>query len=222
MNSGEKSKVQAHLDTNMATLRTKLALGLATASAGKRDNYVEIRKLLRSLGIAGTDLNVKEAAAMIAKKQKIKNVDFAAVTVLLEDPGPEIDVQKEIKKIKDDVGHGIEVTELDGSAIPAIYVQLDDAQMKHQPPSVPIGTRVKEGEKFGTYATKAWHEENTMLYMAAWAHGLAGLVEGRKVEHGQGQKINHPTVGPISYEGFCVLLGGKRYVSFHCYPNSRK
>jgi len=222
MNSSEKGKFQGHLDASMATVRGKLNLGPGASSMGKLDNYVEIRKLLRNLGIAGTDLNVKEAAAMIAKKAKIKNVDFAAVVVLLEDPGPEIDVQKEIKKIKDDVGHAIEVTELDDNPIPAIYVQLDDAQMKHQPSSVPIGTRVKEGEKFGTYASKTWHEANTMLYMAKWAYGLTGLVEGRKVEHGQLQKINHPTVGPISYEGYCVLLGGKRYVTFHCYPNSRK
>jgi hypothetical protein len=222
MNSGEKTTFQNHLNANMATVRGKLGIGPAASAVAKKTNYEEIRKLLRSLNIAGTDPNVKEAAAMIAKKAKIKNLDFQAIVVLLEDPGPEVDVPKEIKKIKDDVGHAIEVTELDGEQIPAIYVQLDDAQMKHQPASVPIGTRVKEGEKFGTYATKDWHEANTMLYMAGWAYRLTGLVEGVKREHGQLQKINHPTVGPISYEGFCMLLGGKRYVSFHCYPNSRK
>jgi len=69
------------------------------------------------------------------------------------------------------------------------------------------------GEKFGTFATTGWHGQNTMVYMAQWAAGLTDLVEGQKKEHGQANVVEGR-----SYEGYCMLLGGKRYVSFHCYP----
>ena len=219
MNGTEKTKFNQHLSANWATVRGTLKANNNT-SAAKQENYKAIRQLLRDLGIAGTDPNVKEALPIIARG---KPPTVPTIVLNIEDPGPEIDVNAEIRRIKGDVGHAHEFAELDDAPIlPSIYVQLDCDQLKHQPKSVAIGTRDKGGgEKFGTYATKTWHEENTMLYMARWARDLRGMVEGRKVDHGQSERVPIDTSGPTCFEGYCMLLGGKKYVSFHCYPNSR-
>jgi hypothetical protein len=219
VNNSEKTKLTQHLNANWKAVRDALKAN-NSASAAKQENYKAIRQLLRELGIAGTDPNVKEAAPIIAKG---KPPGVATIILHIEDPGPEIDVPAEIRRIKGDVGHAHEFTELDGAPIlPSIYVQLDCDQLKHQPKSVPIGTREKGGgEKFGTYATKEWHADNTMRYMARWARDLRGMVEGRKVEHGQSERVQIDTSGPTCFEGYAMLLGGKKYVSFHCYPNSR-
>ncbi|MES2676543.1 MAG: hypothetical protein V4660_20060 [Pseudomonadota bacterium] len=101
-----------------------------------------------------------------------------------------------------------------------IEVMLDNDQMKHQPRSVPIGTRVAEGEKFPTHkASKAWHEDNTMRFMALWAANTP-LVEGGRESFNQGEKYLVDTLG-ISFEGTYLVLNNEKYVLFHCYPNSR-
>jgi len=77
------------------------------------------------------------------------------------------------------------------------------------------------GEKFGIYATKQWHPQNTMQYMADWANGLSIENAGKKHEHGQKKRV--PITGVdemVCFEGFCMAIAGTRYVSFHCYPNS--
>ena len=201
MNSGDKAKLTAHLKTYLATVRATLALNVQQPPA-QENNYTVIKTLLVTLNMSAVHDNVVEASKMIAKAQ----APLPLVVLQIKQPPPPIDVAKEVKKITDDCGYAVTINN--------IYVQLDSAQNKHQPPGVPIGTRQTHGgEKFGTSATTAWHQANTMAYMAGWAAGLTGLVEGQKVEHGQARVIDGR-----SYEGFCVLLGGKRYVSFHCYP----
>ena len=86
-----------------------------------------------------------------------------------------------------------------------------------QPTNQPIGARQTSGKnKFkSTLASKPWHEANTMKTMATWAKDLNAtkLANGRKEFFGQANDE-----GGISFEAFCQLISGKRYVSFHCYP----
>jgi hypothetical protein len=108
--------------------------------------------------------------------------------------------------------------------INGVEVQLDKDQLKHQPKGYPIGDREKSGgEKFDAeHASIKWHEDNTMKYMADWANGLGTMEECKKVSLKQSDR--HYLDGfelPVSFEGYCIQLKGVKYVSFHCYPNSR-
>ncbi len=190
--------IKAELDTNRRAL-----------VAAQRQNFLNLQWWLKSmLCVVPDDEGIREVADMIQESR----LDGPPVTVLTSPP-PALDVAAEVAKVLRECAHA--------KTIRGIHVQLDIDQMKHQPASVPIGTRVAEGEKFGTFATKAWHETNTMDHMATWAATLAGMVEGRQEYHGQGKRVAIASVGPCCFEGFCVLLGGTKYVSFHCYPNSR-
>ena len=96
-----------------------------------------------------------------------------------------------------------------------IQVYLDVDQLKHQPLKYPIGTRqTKSGNTFNpsNSGSSSWHISNTLKYMAGWAASL-DLEEGKKQFHGQFKPVNG-----IHYEGYCILLGGTKYVLFHCYP----
>jgi hypothetical protein len=117
--------------------------------------------------------------------------------------------------------------------IDGIEVQLDKDQLKHQPKESPIGDREKGGgEKFADKkkpdgsvidrSSKAWHEKNTMKYMADWANTLGEIPKFQPVYTKQAER--HQLAGydaPICFEGFCMRIGDKKYVSFHCYPNTR-
>ena len=114
---------------------------------------------------------------------------------------------KKLKVLRDG-SSGVTITQS------GVEVHLDNDQLKHQHPDHPIGTRtVSGGNLFTTVATTAWHEANTLVHMADWAAGLAGMAEGDKREHGQARPVND-----IHYEGFCLMAGGQKYVAFHCYP----
>jgi hypothetical protein len=207
----DKTTLSAHLQSpaNLQYIVGQLKTGKGKLMPEKYENFEELKWWLKSmLLIIADDPGVREAADMIQAASTAK-----PAVVIETAPPPPLDVAKEKKKITDDCGHA--------ATIRTIYVQLDTAQNKHQPAGVPIGTRVAEGEQFGKYATKAWHETHTMDYMATWAAGLPGMVEGKKVEHGQKKKVQIADAGECSFEGFCILLGGQKYVSFHCYPNSR-
>ena len=99
---------------------------------------------------------------------------------------------------------------------PPIDVYLDTDQLKHQPPEHKIGTRVaRGGTKFTVEeASPEWHCQNTLAYMAEWAHELGAMAEGQKVYFGQKQNVNG-----IHYEGYCLLAEGRKNVLFHCYPH---
>lgn len=211
LSTRDRTTVTQHLSTpvNLQYVIGTLKTGRGKSMPDKYENFNEIKWWLKSmLMIMADDAGVREAADLIQTLCTTK-----PTPVIETQPPPPIDVAKETKKIKDDCAHS--------ATIRTIYVQLDVDQNKHQPSSVPIGTRQASGEKFGTYATTAWHEANTMDYMATWAATLANMVEGKKVEHGQSKRIDMPDAGRCCFEGFCVLLGGTKYVSFHCYPNSR-
>jgi hypothetical protein len=208
----DKSTLSAHLRSaaNLQYIVGQLKAGSGKTMPIKYENFEELKWWLKSaLMITTDDAGIREAADTIQQSSTAR-----PALVIETAPPPPVDVAKEKKKVTDDCGHA--------ATIRTIYVQLDDAQNKHQPPGVPIGTRqTAGGQKFGIFATKAWHETHTMDYMATWAAGLSGMVEGKKVEHGQMKKVQIPDVGECSFEGFCILLGGTKYVSFHCYPNSR-
>ena len=189
-------------------LKGQVKLGGRKPLSTRYENFEEVRWWLKSAALVVTD-----DAGVLEAAQIIQGSSTPAIVLEVAAPPP-LDLVKERKKITDDGAYS--------ATIRGIYVQLDKDQNKHQPKEVPIGTRQIHGEKFGTYATKEWHQGTTMNYMADWAARLTGLVEGKKVDHGQATR--HPIAGVdqlVSFEGFCVLLGGMRYVSFHCYPNSR-
>lgn len=113
-----------------------------------------------------------------------------------------------------------------------VEVQLDNGQLKHQPNNNPIGDRSKGGgEKFADdpndkknsdRSSKSYHETTTMKFMAAWANSLVDIPQFKKIYIAQGERFavsGHDK--EISFDGFCILIGTTRHVSFHCYPNTR-
>lgn len=96
---------------------------------------------------------------------------------------------------------------------------LDADQLPHQPPGgTRIGTRVakkKPGSRFGSYATPAWHQANTLVTMTEWAAGL-GLADGDAQNTNQSEARDDN----IYYEGFAARSNGQTYVFFHCYPSA--
>jgi hypothetical protein len=174
----------------------------------KYENYEELKWWLKSKHLINTDLEGIQEVVELIDNSKLRPKG-GKVEVLLPPP---VNVPREIALIKTDCAYSADI---DG-----VYVQIDVDQNKHQPKEVPIGTRQIHGEKFGTYATTAWHQQNTMRHMANWAK-LQILEEGQKIDHGQSKRVDIATAGKCSFEGFVKLLGGKRYVSFHCYPNSK-
>lgn len=205
----DKTKLTRHLATGntVAEVRSTLKLGRLGNINDKRENFEILESFLASILIIADAAGVAEAAAWVG--QQHGNQKAIQIDVLQPPP---VDVGKLKNQLEDGSAFHAEI---DG-----VWVSLDNDQMKHQPASVPIGTRVAEGEKFGTYATTAWHQTHTMRYMADWAKTLTGLSEGKSTYHGQARRIQIEGVGNCSFEGFCMLLGTKRYVQFHCYPNS--
>jgi len=202
-------RIHKHLGipTNRTDIMEQLKLGIKKQISDKYHNFDTIKWWLKSVLLVGADADGvrKVAEAIVERSEKKVFIEVA--------PPPPINVDAEKTKILRDGAHT--------KAIQRVHVQLDKNQLKHQPKEHPIGDRtVGGGEKFGTYASKAWHEENTMRYMAQWAIGLGDIPENTKSEHGQSKRIN---IGDLCccFEGYCVRLGDTKYVSFHCYPNSR-
>lgn len=210
----ELASVTQHLNTleNLRYIRGQLNLGKArTVLVPKRhENFSEIKWWLKSmLYIVADAEGVEEVRTLIAESR----LDGRAVDLVISEPPP-LDVEKVKRAILAESAHQI--------MIQGVHVQLDIDQNKHQPASVPIGTRGINGQQFGTYATKSWHEGTTMQHMAQWAKSLPEQEEGNKEYHGQAKRIAITGVGdPVCFEGFCVTLGGNKFVSFHCYPNNQ-
>ena len=210
----ERAKLEHHLQTldNLRYIRAQLSLGKAqrVLVPARQDNFREIQWWLRSmLMISADEDGVEEARRLIADS----TLDGKTVEIVMSTPPP-FDAEYEKRQI---LAEGAHQTMING-----VHVQLDIDQNKHQPASVPIGTRGINGQQFGTYATKAWHEGSTMAYMAGWAKDLPATAEGEKTYHGQAKRVSIDGVDdPVCFEGFSVTLGGTQYVSFHCYPNNR-
>lgn len=102
-----------------------------------------------------------------------------------------------------------------------IVVMLDNDQLKHQPKEHPIGNRRAEGTKFPVAnASRVWHEDNTMKFMAAWAANTA-LIIGGTLAFKQGEKYLLENGLAVSFEGNYKNINHRKYVLFHCYPNNR-
>lgn len=208
----ERAVITAHLNVpaNVQYILGELKTGRGKTIPVKRENFEAIQWWLKSmLVLSPDDAGVMEVATLIQEKCPPR----PAVLIETALPAP-LDVAKEKLAVTRDCAYA--------ETIRGIYVQLDIDQNKHQPAGIPIGTREIHGEKFGDYATKEWHKTHTMDYMATWAAGLPPMIEGKKIEHGQSKRVSIDDVDrPCCFEGFCVLLGGTKYVSFHCYPNSK-
>src|ERR1700744_1956446 len=130
-----------------------LRFGTKKLVSEKYDNFEELKWWLKSKHLITTDFDgIAEVVKMI-EESKVRN-KIGKIEILLP---PAVNVPREINNIKNDCAYSAEID--------SIYVQLDVDQNKHQPKEVPIGTRQIHGEKFGTYATTAWHQQNTMKYM---------------------------------------------------------
>jgi hypothetical protein len=95
---------------------------------------------------------------------------------------------------------------------PGIEVHLDCDQLKHQPPSQPIGSREKGQNKL---------QRRCFAPAAPREHPKFICGTGRGSTNGRGGKGRTRTGDPVDhihYEGFCLLIDGLKYVSFHCYP----
>lgn len=210
----ELASVSQHLKTleNLRYIRGRLSLGKPqkVLVPARRDNFRELEWWLKSmLFIVADEDGVEQVREMVASSK----LDGKTVEIETSVPPP-LDVDYEKRMIIQESAHQ--------KTINGIHVQLDIDQNKHQPSSVPIGTRGINGQQFGTYATKEWHETSTMKHMAEWAEQLGKQNEGEKKYHGQAKRVPIKGVDdPVCFEAFCVTLGGKKYVSFHCYPNNQ-
>ena len=191
---GDKDAIQLRLDElRLPTLSASIKEAARTLKEG---GVVTVKKAhLKNLGILQGDLADVQIAlkalrkAELVERNKERGRSFVAA------------LDREVST----------VSLVEGN----VRAYLDRAQMKHQPPSQPIGDRETHGgAKFKEmYARPAWHQANTLRHMIDWANSLTDLEEGVKREHGQGTPVDG-----VHYEGFCMLVGEIRYVLFHCYP----
>ena len=201
MNKGQKTQFEKTVAPQVEILRAKLTTGLGIADDKKQANGKVIIEILQSLGFNTQDQDINEGAAILGKV-----LQKPPATVQWLRPPKDSGADEKLKTLLGDASAVFGDYE-------GIYVQLDCDQLKHQPPSAPIGSRQKGGgNKFNNTATADWHKLVTLQHMADWAEGLA-LAEGETKSHGQAEPVDK-----IHYEGFCLLANGKKYVSFHCYP----
>jgi hypothetical protein len=200
MNKSQKTTFETRAMAQLGSLRNTLKSGEARGSDAKQANYREIVDLLQQLHFNTQESDVTEGADILAKvlgrkleieKPPADNGAAARLVTLLADSSG----------VSRDIG--------------GVIVQLDCDQLKHQHPTVPIGSRHKGGgNRFVVTCNAAWHEGHTMAHMAQWATGLGAMTPGQTTFHGQ----TIPVDG-IHYEGFCLFASGRKYVSFHCYPS---
>lgn len=195
MNVGQKKKFKQ--DVTKTPL--KLVPEQGRTQQEKEANYAAIFDRLQALKINTTQKDIDDAVEILVALNKWKALETAA-------PAKDNGAAAKLKALQGD-SSGVS-TESHG-----VFVQLDVDQLKHQHPDVPIGSRQKGGgNKFVKKCDATWHVSTTLEHMAVWAAALQ-MQEGGKVEHGQSKPVDG-----IHYEGYCILAGGKKYVSFHCYP----
>jgi hypothetical protein len=198
-----KNKIIAYYTPKKQSLLmgTLIVSGEGRPDSTKESNYIEIQKDLSSLGLNNRKDDVTEAAGILAgilgRKLEVKEppADNGAAAKLAALKSDSSDVQQVISNVD---------------------VRLDIDQLKHQHKDHPIGTRHKGGgNRFNNTVDANWHRNNSMMHMATWANGLAGMALGEQRYHGQANAVNN-----VHYEGYCLMAaGGKKYVAFHCYPS---
>jgi hypothetical protein len=204
MNQRQKGQFEKTATSKVAILQPQLTTGVGIADDKKQANGKVILELLQGMSFNTVDGDMNDAAAILGKVLALPLK--TPVTIEWQRPPKENPAAGKLKTLLGDASAVSQ--DYDG-----IYVQLDCDQLKHQPPSHPIGTRQKGGgNKFNNTCDAAWHQLNTMAHMAEWARALT-LSDGETKDHGQSKPVNK-----IHYEGFCLLADGKKYVSFHCYP----
>jgi hypothetical protein len=200
---------QADIDAAAAELR---ALGHKTTM--KKNAYTDWLKLKTGSGY------VKPTNSA---RLRVSAEDFAAIVTaigLLETEGADATRSAETtRKLQQFLRDATQVPPGGVSLNRAgVIGYLDADQLPHQPQGgTPIGTRTaskNNSSRFGSYATAAWHQANTLVTMTDWAAGL-GLADDA-VEN-TGQLV--PREDGIYYEGQALRSGGQTYVFFHCYPS---
>lgn len=199
MNQNQKTRFESHVRLKGTSLHNTLKTGAGRGLDAKQENYLEVVGLLQELQFNTQETDVNEGA-----------------TILKRVLGRELEVQK--PPADNGAARKLATLLADSSGVSAVIngvtVQLDCDQLKHQHPTVRIGTREKGGgNRFVAACNAAWHQANTMAHMAQWANGLGVMAVGQQTFHGQ-----MVPVGQIHYEGFCLFANGQKYVSFHCYP----
>ena len=204
LNKKQKETFTGWVEENKEYVRTNLKTGDNRNAAAKSSNFFALKGFLQQAGINTAAVKDVGDAAVIIEDALRRTVEWSATA-------PPVDAARLVEKQLAGVSH----VHLNYNGID---VYLDDYQLKHQPLKSPehvIGTRKKGGgNRFSSdYATPAWHMANTMVHMGEWAEGLE-LREGETREHGQFKPVNE-----IHYEGSCLFAGGRKYVTFHCYPS---
>ncbi len=202
MRTADAQVLEQDLEASYATFITTLAVG--TVSAGARQaNYIAIKAKLEALRISVEGSNVAHAAGIIGRYRE------PHLSIQTEKPLPAFDAGKALLAITAEYGHH--------ATIDGVEIYLDKDQLPHQPLNHRIGTRPAAGKRRfkNTLASALWHEANTMTVMAIWANSLpaSALANGRKEFLGPSEDHHG-----ISYEAFCQMINGTRYVSYHCYP----
>ncbi len=132
LSTRDLNKLTNYLATGnmVADVRSTLKLGRLGAVTDKYENYEILDSLLASILIQTDAAGVAQAAALLAQQHGNQK----AVQIDVLPPAP-IDVAKRKRELEAGSAHHLDI---DG-----VWVSLDNDQMKHQPASVPIGTRVE-------------------------------------------------------------------------------
>ena len=203
MNTDQKREFKEYVKMNSRQMKVSpfLKTGENRGVDAKIGNYREVQELL----------------SLMTRRPNINNDNVnEAVEIFKEVTGRVLEVQ--VPPSDGGAGKKLQTLQNASSVVKMEYlgvdVRLDNDQLKHQHPSVPIGTRMKGGgSRFKHTCDASWHKLNTMIYMATWASQIGGMVEGDQKYHGQSGPVNS-----IHYEGYCLMAGGNKYVLFHCYP----
>ena len=211
MNNSERQKLKTYVATHRVELLTHLYTGERRGPYQQIDNYDRVQACLQALNIGTGRDNVEEAAGLVGTGLgRVVEVRYD------EQAQQERKWAAGAKNAYDALIKGSTTVQ---AVINGVDVRLDNMQLKHQHPRVPIGDRqVKAGNQFVEQCDAAWHLANTLPHMAQWAAGLQNMKHGEKRQHGQSQPVDG-----IHYEGDCLMYKGQKYVLFHCYPanNSR-
>lgn len=201
MNQGQKSQFKTLVKSRIVSLRNTIRSGTGRGTDGKEANCAELLDLLRELRCNTTDQDIAEAAAIVGTELGNRTVEW-------QRPPADGGAAQKLATLQRD-SSGV------SHILHGVTVQLDCDQLKHQHPTVPIGTREKGGgNRFVADCDADWHRDNTMEHMALWAVGLGQMAPGQQTFHGQATPVDG-----IHYEGFCLFANGQKYVSFHCYPS---
>lgn len=202
MNLSQRNSFKMHATTCLATLRFVIKFGTSQTKANKEHNYQEVKEVLDDVIANCGEADVTEAASILT------GPNFLARDFEIAKPPAVVNVQALLTALDSD-STAVRAT------INGANVRLDNDQLKHQHPSVPIGTRQTHGgNQFKAYCDSQWHIDNTLPVMATWAGTLLNMKNGQKIMHGQIKAVDG-----IHYEGFCQNVNGVKYVLFHCYPD---